>query len=154
MPMKNFVKFDQLGQRNYLPVFSKRILSLLFVVSFAFLAQASSYEYLVFTNIDGNKTAFQLNNLSMRINVDELEISSDDLSVNLVLAELVSMQFSNDNPTTGLVEIINADAPLEVFSVSGTLLGSYPSLIDVAHHLNAGVYLISNGSITQKIIVK
>lgn len=64
------------------------------------------------------------------------------------------MQFSNENIATDLEDVLNADAPMQVFSLSGTSLGVYGSLMEAAQTLNAGTYVISNGSITQTIVVK
>lgn len=126
---------------------------LLFFVACTMVAHASTYNYLVFTNTAGATTAFGVHNLTLTINETELQITNAEGTINLILTSLHSMQFSTDG-TTALENVLNADAPLQVFTISGTSLGTYASLLDVAQHLDAGTYVISNGTITQTIVVK
>ena len=127
---------------------------LLFVVCCAMFAHASTYNFLVFTNAEGTKTAFGVKNLTLNVVGDTLQVTNADGTVNLILAGLASMQFSNENIATDLEDVLNADAPMQVFSLSGTSLGVYGSLMEAAQTLKAGAYVISNGSVTQTIVVK
>ena len=127
---------------------------LLLAVCCAMFAHASTYNFLVFTNAEGTKTAFGVKNLTLNVVGDTLQVTNADGTVNLILAGLASMQFSNENIATDLEDVLNADAPMQVFSLSGTSLGVYGSLMEAAQTLNAGTYVISNGSITQTIVVK
>ena len=116
-------------------------------------AYASSYNYLVFTNTAGTTTAFSVNNLTLTVNGTELQITNANGTVQITLTALKSMQFSTDG-TTALENMLNADAPVQVFSISGSSIGTYTSLLDAAQNLNAGTYVITNGSASQTIIVK
>ena len=127
---------------------------LLLSVCCAIFAHASTYNFLVFTNAEGTKTAFGVKNLTLNVVGDTLQVTNADGTVNLILAGLASMQFSNENIATDLEDVLNADAPMQVFSLSGTSLGVYGSLMEAAQTLNAGAYVISNGSVTQTIVVK
>jgi hypothetical protein len=127
---------------------------LLLAVCCTLLAQASSYNYLVFTNISGAKTAFGVSNLTLKVEGTDLKVTNTNGTVNLVLTDLASMQFSNDDTTTRLDNVLNADTDVQVFSVSGATIGSYHSLMEAVQILEAGVYVISNGSVTQTIVVK
>lgn len=129
-------------------------LFLLLALGFAMMAHASTYNYLVFTNAAGTHTAFGVNNLTLTINGSNLQVTNSDESVNLILTDLKSMQFSSDGLTTSLENVLNMDEPVEVFSVSGASVGMYSSLLDAVQNLNAGAYVISNGSIKQTIVVK
>lgn len=130
----------------------KKLLPLLFVL-FATMAQANTFNYLVFTNIAGTTTTFCVDNLTLTINENQMQVTNADGKINLTLIELQSMQFVANAPTA-LENTLNADAPVQVFSLSGTSLGTYTSLLEAAQHLNAGMYVISNGSMTQTIVVK
>ena len=127
---------------------------LLLAVCCAMFAHASTYNFLVFINAEGTKTAFGVKNLTLNVVGDTLQVTNADGTVNLILAGLASMQFSNENIATDLEDVLNADAPMQVFSLSGTSLGVYGSLMEAAQTLNAGAYAISNGSVTQTIVVK
>ena len=127
---------------------------LLLAVCCAIFAHASTYNFLVFTSTEGTKTAFGVKNLTLKVEGSDLLITNAEGTVNLILAGLASMQFSNENIATDLEDVLNADAPMQVFSLSGTSLGVYGSLMEAVQTLNAGAYVISNGSVTQTIVVK
>ena len=127
---------------------------LLLAVCCAIFAHASTYNFLVFTSTEGTKTALGVKNLTLKVEGSDLLITNAEGTVNLILAGLASMQFSNENIATDLEDVLNADAPMQVFSLSGTSLGVYGSLMEAAQTLNAGAYVISNGSVTQTIVVK
>lgn len=127
---------------------------LLLAVCCAMFAHASTYNFLVFTNAEGTKTAFGVKNLTLNVVGDTLQVTNADGTVNLILAGLASMQFSNENIATDLENVLNADEPVQVFSLSGTSFGVHSSLIEAAQKLGTGTYVISNGSITQTIVVK
>jgi hypothetical protein len=127
---------------------------LLLAVCCAIFTHASTYNFLVFTSTEGTKTAFGVKNLTLKVEGSDLLITNAEGTVNLILAGLASMQFSNENIATDLEDVLNADAPMQVFSLSGTSLGVYGSLMEAAQTLNAGAYVISNGSVTQTIVVQ
>lgn len=130
----------------------KKVLILLLVLCATF-AQASTYKYLVFTNTAGTTTAFGVNNLTLTIDGSQLQVTSADGSVNIALTDLKSMQFSADG-TTALEKVIDADAPVQVYSISGASLGTYESMLEAAKSLHAGSYVISNGNQSQIIVIK
>jgi hypothetical protein len=127
---------------------------LLLAVCCAIFAHASTYNFLVFTSTEGTKTAFGVKNLTLKVEGSDLLITNAEGTVNLILAGLASMQFSNEDIATDLEDVLNADAPMQVFTLSGTSLGVYGSLMEAAQTLNAGAYVISNGSVTQTIVVQ
>ena len=129
-------------------------LFLLLALSIAMMAHAGTYNYLVFTNQAGSTTAFSVSNLTLKVNDSDLQVTNDDGTVNLVLTELLSMQFSIDQTATSVEGILNADAPVLVYSVTGTLLGNYSSMVEAAKCLNAGTYVISNGDQSQTVVIK
>ena len=116
------------------------------------MAQAATYSYLVFTSTAGTATVLPVDGLSMSVNGSELVITQSDSNVRFVLTELATMQFSND--PMAIDQILEADAPVQVFSLTGTALGTFPSLLEATRQLSAGAYVVSNGSVTQKIVVK
>ncbi len=127
---------------------------LLLAVCTAMMAHASTYNYLVFTNTEGTNTAFIVKDLTLKVEGSDLLITNAEGTVSMLLTAMKSMQFSEDGTVSAVENILNADTPVQVFSVSGTSLGVYSSLMEAAQTLNAGAYVISNGSVTQTIVVK
>ena len=127
---------------------------LLLAVCLAMMTHASTYNYLVFTNTEGTNTIFNVKNLTLNVEGSDLQVTNADGTVSILLTALKSMQFSEDSIISAVENVLNADAAVQVYSVSGSLLGSYGSLIEAAQTLNAGAYVISNGSVTQTIVVK
>ena len=127
---------------------------LLLAVCLAMMAHASTYNFLVFTNTEGTKTVFSVANLWLNVDGSDLQVTNADGTVSILLTALKSMQFLEDSIISAVENVLNADAAVQVYSVSGSLLGSYGSLIEAAQTLEAGAYVISNGSVTQTIVVK
>lgn len=127
---------------------------LLLAVCLAMMTHASTYNYLVFTNTEGTNTVFNVANLWLNVDGSDLQVTNADGTVSILLTALKSMQFSEDGTVSAVENILNADAPVQVFSVSGTSLGVYGSLMEAAQTLNAGAYVISNGSVTQTVVIK
>ena len=127
---------------------------LLLALSLGLMAHASTYNYLVFTNQAGTTTAFKVNNLTLEVDGTDLQVTNDEGTVSMVLTELASMQFSKDKTVTGVKDILHADAPVQVHSVSGVFMGTYNSMIDAAKCLNMGTYVISSGNQSQTVVIK
>jgi hypothetical protein len=127
---------------------------LLLALGFTMMAHAGTYNYLVFTNQAGTTTAFTVSNLTLNVSGSDLQVTNDDGTVNLVLTELASMQFSIDKTPTSVENVLNADAPVHVYSVAGAWLGSYGSMLEAAKCLNVGTYVISNGDQSQTVVLK
>ena len=127
---------------------------LLLAVCLAMMTHASTYNYLVFTNTDGTNTVFSVANLWLNVDGSDLQVTNADGTVSILLTAMKSMQFSEDSIISAVENVLNADAAVQVYSVSGSLLGSYGSLIEAAQTLDAGAYVVSNGSVTQTIVVK
>lgn len=129
-------------------------LFLLLALGFAMMAHAGTYNYLVFTNQAGSTTAFAVNNLTLKVNGSDLQVTNDEGTVDFVLTELLSMQFSADKTVTGVEGILNADAPVQVYSVTGASIGTYCSMVEAAKGLNAGTYVISGGNQSLTVVIK
>ena len=127
---------------------------LLLAVCTTMMAHASTYNYLVFTNTEGTNTAFSVKDLTLKVEGSDLLITNAEGTVSMLLTAMKSMQFSEDGTVSAVENILNADTPVQVFSVSGTSLGVYGSLMEAAQTLDAGAYVISNGSVTQTVVIK
>ena len=129
-------------------------LFLLLALCLSMTAYATTYNYLVFTNQAGTTTDFKVNNLTLEVDGTDLQVTNDEGTVTLILSELASMQFSVDKTVTGVENILNADAPVQVYSVTGASIGTYCSMVEAAKGLNAGTYVISSGNQSLTVVIK
>ena len=152
--MKNFLQIAFIGEKKATSSLIKRGLMLCVVAVLAIAANAGTYKYLEFTNISGTKTVFDVANLTLTISGNNLQVTNSDGTVDLTLLELASMQFSTTNTPTAVDNILNADAEIHVSTITGVSLGIYSSLVEACQSLRAGIYVISNGTQSQSIVVK
>lgn len=120
----------------------------------ALVAQAGTYNYLVFTNTSGTTTAIEVTNLTLTVSGSNLQVTNDEGTVSFVLTDLASMQFSTDGTLSALENVLNANEAVEVFSLTGISLGSFGSLVEATESLDKGVYIVSDGKNSQKITVQ
>ena len=151
--MKNILQFAFKGEKRAASSLIKRVMMLVVVVSLAVCANAGTYKYLEFTSTSGTKTVFDVTNLTLTVSGSNLQVTNGDGTVHLTLVDLACMQFSTTNTTTALENILNADAEIQVSTITGVSLGVYPSLMEACQSLNAGVYVISNGTQSQSIVI-
>lgn len=151
--MKNILQFAFKGEKRAASSLIKRVMMLMVLVSLAVCANAETYKYLEFTSTSGTKTVFNVANLTLVVSGNNLQVTNVDGTVNLTLVDLASMQFFT-NTGTALENILNADAEIQVSTITGVSLGVYPSLSEACQSLNAGVYVISNGTQSQSIVIQ
>ena len=92
---------------------------LLLAVCTAMMAYASTYNYLVFTNTEGTNTIFNVKNLTLNVEGSDLQVTNADGTVSILLTALKSMQFLEDSIISAVENVLNADAAVQVYSVSG-----------------------------------
>ena len=128
----------------------------MFLLVCAGMVQAGEYAYLVFTNTEGTKTALSVADLTMTVNGTQLDVTNAEGTVHFTLTDLAAMQFSVDGETLveGISNVLNADAPVEVYTILGTKVGRFNNLLEAAGVLGKGSYVISNGNNAQTIILK
>lgn len=121
----------------------------------ALVARATDYPYLVFTNTAGTTTLLSVSNMTLNAIGTTLDVSNADGTTSFTLTDLANMQFSKDGSTvTALENVLDADKAIEVFSLIGMRLGSYENLMKAVTTLKSGVYVISDGKNSQKVVVK
>ena len=152
--MKNILQFAFKGEKRAASSLIKRVMMLMVLVSLAVCANAGTYKYLEFTSTSGTKTVFNVANLTLVVSGNNLQVTNVDGTINLTLVDLASMQFSLTNTGTALENILNADAEIQVSTITGVSLGTYSSLVEACQSLSTGVYVISNGTQSQSIVVK
>ncbi|MBQ7210674.1 MAG: hypothetical protein IJS05_07270 [Paludibacteraceae bacterium] len=133
----------------------KKISLFVVMVVCALVARATDYPYLVFTNTAGTTTLLSVSNMTLNAIGTTLDVSNADGTTSFTLTDLANMQFSKDGSTvTALENVLDADKAVEVFSLSGMRLGSYENLMKAVTTLKSGVYVISDGKYSQKVVVK
>lgn len=152
--MKNFLQIAFIGEKKAISSLIKRGVMLCVVAVLAIAANAGTYKYLEFTNISGTKTVFNVANLTIKVSGNDLQVTNSDGTVDLTLLELASMQFSTTDTLTAVDNILDADAEIQVSTITGVSLGTYSSLVEACQSLTSGIYVISNGNQSQSIVVK
>ena len=152
--MKNFLQIAFIGEKKAISSLIKRGVMLCVVAVLAIAANAETYKYLEFTSTSGTKTVFNVANLTLVVSGNNLQVTNVDGTVNLTLVGLASMQFSLTNTGTALENILNADAEIQVSTITGVSLGVYPSLSEACQSLTTGIYVISNGTQSQSIVIQ
>lgn len=153
--MKNFLQIAFNGEKKATSSLIKRGVMLCVVAVLAIAANAGTYKYLEFTNISGTKTVFDVANLTLTVSGNNLLVTNSEGTVNMTLVDIASMQFSTINNTpTAVDNILDADAEIHVSTITGASLGIYSSLVEACQSLSAGIYVISNGTQSQSIVVK
>jgi len=131
------------------------LLTLILCLIASLTVQAGEFGYLVFTNTAGVNTSMKVDNLSFSVSGSQLQVTNVDGSVNFALADLQSMHFSvNDESDTALDNVLDADRPVQVFTLTGTSLGTFDNLVQAALKLGAGTYVIVNGKNAQTIVIQ
>ena len=122
----------------------------------AVMAQAGEYAYLVFVNQNNDTTALSVTDMTLSVNENSLSVTNVDGSVNFTLTDLQFMQFMTEDGQVAqaLDNVLDANAPIDVYTILGVKVGRYNSLLEAAGVLNKGSYVISNGKNAQTIVVR
>jgi hypothetical protein len=122
----------------------------------AVMAQAGEYAYLVFVNQSNDTTALSVTGMTLKVNENSLMVTNTEGTVNFTLTDLQFMQFMTEDGQLAqrLDNILDANAPIDVYTILGVKVGHYNSLPQAAGVLGKGSYVITNGRISQTIVVK
>ena len=134
----------------------KKFLVLVVAVVCAGIAQAADYPYLVFVNQSNDTTALSVTDMTLKVNENSLTVTNAEGTVNFTLTELQFMQFMTEEGQMAqkLSDVLDANAPIDVYSILGVKVGHYNSLPDAAGVLGKGSYVITNGKNSQTIVVR
>lgn len=122
----------------------------------AVMAQAADYSYLVFVNQSNDTTALSVTDMRLKVNDNSLTVTNAEGTVNFTLTDLQFMQFMTEDGQIALRldNILDANEPIDVYSILGVKVGHYNSLLEAAGVLGMGSYVITNGRTSQTIVVK
>ena len=136
----------------------KRFISIFVLSLFTFhlSVQAGEYAYLVFVNQNNDTTTLSVADMTMSVNENSLTVTNAEGTVNFTLTDLQFMQFMTEGGQMAqkLDNVLDANAPIDVYTILGVKVGHYNSLPEAAGVLGKGSYVISNGKISQAIVVR
>ena len=120
------------------------------------MAQAGEYAYLVFVNQNNDTTALSVTDMTLKVNDNSLTVTNAEGTVNFSLTDLQCMQFMTEEGQMAqrLDNILDANEPIEVYSILGVKIGHYNSLPQAAGVLGKGSYVITNGKNSQTIVLQ
>jgi hypothetical protein len=128
----------------------RSVLLLLFTFLGLAVVRAEDYAYLTIVGADGGKTSLTAVGLTLSFSDDNLVARNayTDESLTLPLSSLASMNFSNDDETTGITSVHAVTSGDDaVYTIQGLRL-------PVGTPLKKGIYIVRKGSTTQKVQVK
>ena len=134
----------------------KKILVLVVAVVCAGIAQAADYPYLVFVNQSNDTTALSVTDMTLKVNDNSLTVTNAEGTVNFTLTDLQFMQFmtADGQVAQRLDQVLDANEPIDVYSILGVKVGHYNSLLEAAGVLSKGCYVITNGKNSQTIVLQ
>lgn len=128
----------------------RSVLLLLFTFLGLAVVRAEDYAYLTIVGADGGKTSLTAVGLTLSFSDDNLVARNayTDESLTLPLSSLASMNFSNDDETTGITSVHAVTSGDDaVYTIQGLRL-------PVGTPLKKGIYIVRKGSTTQKVQVR
>lgn len=122
----------------------------------AVMAQAGEYAYLVFVNQNNDTTALSVADMTLSVSENSLTVSNAEGTVNFTLTDLQFMQFMTEGGQMAqkIENVLDADAPIDVYTILGVKVGHYNSLPEAAGVLGKGSYVITNGKNVQTILLQ
>ncbi len=122
----------------------------------AVMSQAGEYAYLVFVNQSNDTTALSVTGMTLKINENSLKVTNAEGTVNFTLTDLQFMQFMTEDGQMAqrIDNVLDANAPIDVYTILGVKVGHYNSLPQAAGVLGKGSYVITNGKNSQTIVVR
>lgn len=132
----------------------KFILMILLVC--AGMVQAGEYAYLVFVNQQNDTTALSVTDMTLRVQDNSLSVTNADGTVNFTLTDLQFMQFMTEDGQMAmrLDNVLDANAPIDVYTILGVKVGHFSSLPEAAGVLGKGSYVITNGKTSVKVKIE
>lgn len=122
----------------------------------AVMAQAGEYAYLVFVNQNNDTTALSVTDMTLKVQENSLTVTNAAGTVNFTLTDLQFMQFMTEDGQMAMSidNVLDANAPIDVYTILGVKVGHFNSLLEAAGVLNKGSYVITNGKNAQTIVLQ
>ena len=129
---------------------------LMFLLVCAGMVQAGEYAYLVFVNQSNDTTALSITDMTLKVQENSLTVTNAEGTVNFTLTDLQFMQFMTEDGQMAMKvdKVLDANAPIDVYTILGVKVGHYNSLLEAAGVLGKGSYVITNGKNAQTILLQ
>lgn len=134
----------------------KKLFTLLLAASLTWTVSAE-FISLKFTSLSGESTVLSVDGLSLSVADGNLVVNNADGDYTLPLADLATMEFSNEQPSAGVgaVAASQSEGKTVVYSVDGRLCGAFSGDRNLASVLPAGIYIArQQDGTTSKIVVR
>ena len=94
--------------------------------------------------------------MTLSVNDNSLSVTNAEGTVNFTLTDLQFMQFMTEDGQMAmrLDNVLDANAPIDVYTILGIKVGHYNSLLEAAGVLGKGSYVITNGKKSQTILLQ
>lgn len=115
------------------------------------------YPYMVFTTTDGQQTSLGVEALRMQTADGVLTASNAEGTVSFPLSTLAEMHFSETEVATGIEDLQSTRDEVQSAKNKGQMDGKAYDLTGrkvSVHALTPGIYVMRQGSVTKKIMVK
>lgn len=131
-----------------------RIKQLLFVVTLLFptMAFASGETWLTFSMKDNTELSVASENLNIDYSNRMLVLTSASVNQTISIDQVKSMRFTAT--PSGINEVIgnSASGEFDFYNISGTKAGKFTSIDEARKNLPSGIYIITNGEKSLKIV--
>lgn len=134
----------------------KKLLIVMFVMSFSCAAMAASYDYLVLRQADGTETALPAVGLTITFTGgNAVAVASDGGTTTLPLSSLSAMYFGDTNTSIiSTAAAVAADGPAVVYNIMGVKVAEGDSFKALKNGLQRGLYIVKTASGTFKTQVR
>lgn len=114
--------------------------------------RAGEYSRLTFTLVDNTELSVASENLSINYSNGELYLTSNTVDQVIPVENIRSMKFTNLTSDIDNLAEEKAIGEKDFFTISGSKVGTFGSIDEAREKLPSGIYLISDGSNTLKVI--
>lgn len=120
----------------------KQLLTLAIVVVAA-LAVRADYSYMLFKSTTGDTHSIAVAGLEITFSQDKLTASNSETSISIPLAQVASMEFSNEGSAgVGSIAADKGCEPVAIYTLTGVKYGEYASVMEAMQNMSAGVYIL------------
>lgn len=134
------------------PTMKKTFITMAFSVISTIAANAVSYDYLTFENLNGSQISVAVDKLKMVVKDGNLVITNATGSTIMPLTALSKMFFAE---TSGISDNIASDTETaKAYTLTGVCVGTFRNIETAKRALVKGIYVIKTDSKTQKVMVK
>ncbi|MGM9865248.1 MAG: hypothetical protein ACI30P_03120 [Muribaculaceae bacterium] len=130
----------------------KKIILLAVTMLAVSAAWAYEFPYLKFTHADGSEHVIKVEGLTITPTDGKLVATNGTETLTLESADLAKMAFASTNGVEDIAAA--AQGPVQVYSLSGCALKTYPGIEEAKAALAPGLYIVKQAGKVVKLAVK